>query len=287
LPSKQHEWVRVPLSAPSSFNERRKMPDQTSIFEEKVDANQEKSTQSPANPLDSLLAGIKNEAGTQKYASLEEALKALQHAQAYIPELTKSLKAKEDELATAKTEAARVAELENSVKLLLTPQENKRETPPSVGISKEDVAAIVSQTLAQKQTEAASSQNIASVVKAVKDRFGEKAESAFYEKASQLGLSPDAINQLAATSPTAALTLLGLDKNASSQRQSGGFNSDGFKPTEESLISRNKKSVMFGATGQDLKNEASNVRGMIGELSSHGLTVHDLTDPKIFFKHFN
>lgn len=263
------------------------MSDQSSIFPDQAATNQVSATQAPANPLDALLAGIKNEAGVQKYSTLEDALKALQHSQAYIPELANTLKAREAELATAKAEAAKVAELEKSVQLLLNPSAQAPAPPASKGMSQEDVAAIVNQTLTKKQAEDAAAANINSVVHSVRERFGDKAESTFYEKAAQLGLSKDAINQLAATSPTAALTLLGLDKNVSNQRQPGGFNTDGLKPSETSLVGRNKKSIMFGATGNDLKNESANVKAMITELDTHGLSIHDMTDPKNFFKYFS
>lgn len=248
------------------------------------------TTPAQANPLEALanqLAAIKNESGEQKYKTLDDALKALQHSQQYIPQLTQTLAEKEAELAQAKAAAARVEELERSVQQLLTPSKAPEQTTPAQpAITPEAIAALVKQTLTQNQVEQTSSQNLATVVQAAKAAFGDKADELFYGKAQTLGMSKEAINSLAATSPAAVLELLGIKQGTVPNKQSSGFNTDGLTPNKDTFISRNKNSMLLGATSQDLAEEGRNARAMVDELHSQGLSIKDLTDPKVYFKHF-
>lgn len=248
------------------------------------------TTPTTPNPLEALanqLAAIKNENGEQKYKTLDDALKALQHSQQYIPQLTKTLAEKEAELAQAKAAASKVEELERSVQQLMSPSEPaEQSTNAQPAITPEAIAALVKQTLTQTQVEQTASQNLATVVQAAKTAFGDKADEMFYSKAQTLGMSKEAINSLAATSPAAVLELLGIKQGATPAKPSSGFNTDGFTPNKDTFISRNKNSMLLGATSQDLAEEGRNARAMVDELHSQGLSIKDLTDPKVYFKHF-
>lgn len=241
------------------------------------------------DPLVNLLAGIKNDRGEQKYKSVEDALNALKHSQDYIPQLSDKLRQQEQELAEAKAAAAKISELERTLQSLTqnnTPPAPA--TPASAGLSKEEIAELISNTLTTQQHAAVAKENLGKVVTTLTKSFGDKAEEVFYNKAKELGMSVVEINSLAAKSPQAAFKLLGLDgsPSASSAPNSGSINTGGFQPRQDSFVGKNSKPTLIGATTADLREETHNAKRMVDELHTQGLSVHDLTDPKVYFKHF-
>ena len=242
------------------------------------------------NQLATLLAQIKNDRGEPKYKSVEDALNALKHSQEYIPELNSKLKQQEQELAQAKAAAAKIEELEQTlIKLTQNNTPSAAVTPTPAGLSKEEIAELVSNTLTAKQQESIAKDNLSKVVSTLTKSFGDKAEEVFYGKAKELGMSVTEINSLAAKSPIAAFKLLGLDDSRttpSGSGASGAVNTGGFQPKQDSFIGKNAKPTLIGATSSDLREETVNARRMVDELHNQGLSVHDLTDPKVYFKHF-
>jgi len=269
------------------------MADQASIFEPsgQQPANQQQApAQGSAGPasgtdeLATLLGNIKNERGEPKYKTVQEALKALQHSQEYIP----SLKSKTDELQAqleqAQAQAARVTALETVVQQL-----TQRNDPPqntnAPGLSEEQIAELVNRTLTKTQQENLQRSNLESVVSTMKQSFGDKAEEVFYNKAKELGLSIAEFNGLAAKTPKAVLELIGIGKTRESV-STPGINTAGFQPKKDSFVGRNTKSALSGASSADILQERENVKNLVTELHEQGLTVHDLTDPKTYFKVF-
>lgn len=241
------------------------------------------------DPLVNLLAGIKNDRGEQKYKSVEDALNALKHSQDYIPQLSDKLRQQEQELAEAKAAAAKITELERTLQSLTqnnTPPASA--TPAPAGLSKEEIAELISNTLTTQQKQVVAQENLGKVVSTLTKSFGDKAEEVFYNKAKELGMSVVEINSLAAKSPQAAFKLLGLDSATptSTAPNSGSINTGGFQPKQDSFVGKNSKPTLIGATTADLREETHNAKRMVDELHNQGLSVHDLTDPKVYFKHF-
>jgi hypothetical protein len=153
-----------------------------------------------ADPALDLLGNIRGDDGQPKYKDVPTALSALQHSQEYI----KQLKA---ELEETKTKAAQAMTMEQVLAAI-----NKPETPPtnsapaSPGLTAEDVMRI----LTEKEKAEAAKLNTRKVTQRFKEVHGEKAEEAFYTKASEMGLSKEAVNQLAATSPEAVFSMFGM-----------------------------------------------------------------------------
>lgn len=271
------------------------MSDQASIFNanqsgedltNKGSASNASNVQ-PNAQLETLLLEIKNERGEPKYKTIEEALIGLKNAQEYIPTLKQTLSQKEQELADAKRKADEVEELKRVVQELTA---GKQSTPTgeSPAITPQQVAELVEQALEKKQTQAQQSANVSTVLTATQQAFGDKAEEVFYSRASELGLSKQEINALAAKSPKVVLQLLGI-KEAAKQTPSptqGTVNTSGFQPSVDTFIGRNNKPTLLGATSQDVIEESRAARKMVDELHAQGKSVHDLTDPKVYNKLF-
>lgn len=275
------------------------MSDQTSIFNSQDGSSATPNTPNNgqgsnlpgsqnADPVTTLLGSIKNEKGEQKYKSLEDALVALQHSQTYIPQLTAKLTEREQELANAKKEADKIAELERSLQALTQMNSGGSDTQSQPNLSEESIAAIVSKTLTRTQQESLQQQNLQTVITSMKTVYGDKAEEVFYGKAKDLGMTVQEFNALAAKTPKAVLDLIGVKSApAGSGLPQSSVNSGGFTPNQQSFIGRNKVPTLIGATSQDLMSEAKAARDMVAELHAQGKSVHDLTDPKVYMKMFN
>jgi hypothetical protein len=272
------------------------MADQASIFTDPNAQNTNAGTQttsggnggtSGTDDLTTLLSAIKNPDGQPKYKTVQEALKALQHSQEYIPTLKQTKEELEARLLVAEAAAAKVNTLEQTL-LQLTQRSNEPTQTTPAGLTEEQIAELVNRTLSKTQQEAVQKQNLTTVVDVLKSKFGEKAEQVFYDKAKELGLSVAEFNAMAAKTPKAVLSLVGATGTPNTSTPSPGFNTDGFQKRPESAITSNKvKSIMLGATTQDLHMERQNANALVEELHAAGRSVHDLSDPKVYFKHFS
>ena len=236
--------------------------------------------------LGALLGMIKNEKGEQKYKNVQEALNALAHSQSYIPQLKNELTMTQEQLREAQEAANKIKELEQVV-LQLTQNNTPKANQPSGELSEEKIAELVNATLAKTQAITTQKQNLDTVVNKVREVYGDKADEVFYNKAKELGLSNEQINNLAATSPTAALTMLGIGSGSKSTVSTPGINTTNFAPRQDTKITVNKESVMSGATSYQVRDEASRAKEMVDELHAQGLSTYDLTDPKQYRKYFN
>lgn len=236
--------------------------------------------------LATLLGAIRNERGEPKYKSVQDALKALQHSQEYIPTLKQTKDELEAQLQAVSAKAAKVDALEAVVQEL-TQKMNTAAPTSTAGMSEEQVAELVNRTLSRTQQEAVQRTNTQSVVEALKKNFGDKAEEVFYNKAKELGMSVAEFNAMAAKTPKAVIELVGGRTTVDPVHSNiSTVNTAGFQPRQDSSVGKNSKTALLGATTQDLREESANAARMVEELHAQGLTVHDLTDPKVYYKLF-
>lgn len=160
------------------------------------------------NP-DTLLEQIKNESGQRKYANVEEALKALQHSQEYIPTLKTQLSEKEQRLAELQAEQAKIKKLEELVEQLAATQEQAGggSPSPSPTLDQQAVVSLVQQTLSQTKQQEAAEANSTIVATALVEKFGDKAAEVVTQKAAELGIPPIELKELAKKSPALVLKL--------------------------------------------------------------------------------
>lgn len=274
------------------------MSDQTtSIFKESTTPVVENKAveQTPAstantNAYTDLLKQIVNEKGEQKYSTIEDALVGLKHAQDFIPKLKEEKRKEEEELEMLRKEMQRLAYLEDTV-TQLTEKQKESHTQTTPTLTEADIATLVQQTLTKTQQAELQKRNISTVVEKITAQFGDQAEKVFYEKANEMGMTVEEMNALAAKTPKAVLTMLGVsDAGAHKQPKfsptSSSVNTTALAPKPNSLIGKSQKNIMVGATTRDVMEESANARGLVEELHSQGMSINDLTNPKVYFKLF-
>lgn len=144
----------------------------------------------------------------KKYASVEDALKSVPHAQKHIQTLEQELAQARDELSKRRTAEELLSELKSSI-----PSGEQTTRPVEFDASK--VNDIVTQALEQREGQREAKKNVDTVISSFKDKFGDGAEQVFIELAKESGLSIPMLNRLAATSPTAVLKLAGIESKPS------------------------------------------------------------------------
>lgn len=270
------------------------MADQPSIFEVNP-ATQPNAVAQPAanvqapDPLADLLASVKNERGEPKYRDVTEALNGLKHAQEYIPSLKSELSAKDQALNALQAEVDRLRTIEQTVFDLKSQQAPAAAPQAPVGFDESRIAELVAQTISQREVQSTQKANLNTVVSSIQQVFGADAEKVFYDKAKEFGMSNEEMNILASKSPKAVLTMFGLKGEPQTTKVAtipSTVNTNAYQPRQDTFVGRNTKSAMVGATTEDLQTEAHNSRKMVEELHAAGLTVHDLSDPKIYKKYF-
>ena len=269
------------------------MSDQNSLF----NTNNSQATPATATPnsqlstVDTMLQSILNEKGEQKYRTVEDAIKALQHSQSYIPTLAEDKRRLEAEIETLREQASKVNELEESVKRILSSQQTTA-TPAVNSIDEGSIKELISNSLSEAKKIEQQERNTKEVTAAVVSRFGSDAEKIFYAKAAEIGMTVAEFNQMAASRPKAVLTLLGIQdtagqvQNRQQSTHQSVINTAAVDPTQQTYIGKNKEPALLGATTQQVREEAERSRKMVEELRAQGKSVYDLTDPKHFFKTF-
>ncbi|WP_155638770.1 hypothetical protein [Burkholderia territorii] len=235
-----------------------------------------------------LLSAIRNEAGEQKYKTLEDALNALKHSQEYIPQLKQQLTEREQELQRVSGEKRSQEEIERTVQELARKLNEQTDNKPN-GLSQEQIAELVNRTLSQNKTKEQAEANQQAVVQELTKQFGEKAKEKYFEAAADMGLSIEEMDALAAKSPKAVLKALGItgqQQKQTSAPMGSSVNSAAFQPHQDSYVKRNDNRLEVGATFAEVTLERQRSNKMVEELHANGMSVHDLTNPKTYKQYF-
>lgn len=204
------------------------------------DANQTPDgNPAPAAPQFTVPDQVKEFVGEgKKYATVEEALKSIPHAQKHIQSLTQAADA-------AKAEAEKLrAERETYEAFMRQQREENTNSQPSA-LDPTQVESIVQRSLQEQARKATEQNNLSLVAQELGKTFGEKAKDLFDAKGKELGLD---LNALAKVSPKAVLEFFKQPKEAS-PTPAGSIN-----PAALPNFTRpaDHKPVMFGAKTEDL-----------------------------------
>jgi hypothetical protein len=216
------------------------------------------TTNTTAQPdLATLLAGIKNEQGGQKYTSVEEALKGASHAQTYIRELQEKLAAEQAEKARLAAEAAKAANIDDVVSKLasqLQAQQQSSNQNPVPGLNEEAVLGLVRRSLDQQKQQDAAQQNRVMVEQELTKRFGEKAKDVLAQKATELNTSLEQLGILASTSPQLVLQLFGTQQAKSPALSTSSVNIPPVNSGQRERVKAPEYSLLAGPKAT-LKNQ--------------------------------
>lgn len=222
--------------------------------------------EAPADPLASIL----NEHGEPKYKTVDEALKALAHSQAFIETLKTEKSITESELATLREQATKNSSIEEVLKKLAAkdePEAPKVETPPVGGLSEEAVAELVRNQLANLESAKAQEANVAKVQNTLTQKFGEKTVETVRAKAKELGITPEKLGELSASSPDLVLSLFAAKHSVAPTTNS--FNLPNSTP--KTGVERPTKSLLLGATSKDQASYMAQIRAATHQ--KHGITT--------------
>ena len=173
---------------------------------------------SPVDALATKLFSIKNEHGEPKYASLEKAVEALQHAQEYIPKLKTEKEQFEAEVAKLREELTKRATVEEVISRF-TSQPSPVETPPTSEVPKafdeNAVREILQRELSQRDQLTVTQANAKLVATAMTGKYGDKAKEVIAAKATELGMTTKEMEQFAYSKPQAFLSWFNASAPAS------------------------------------------------------------------------
>lgn len=239
------------------------MTDQ-SVFSEQDPATKPQEVQhqqAAPNAYEDLLKNIKNEQGQPKYATLEDALKALQHSQEYIPQVKSQLSQREQELADLRARLEQQASLEDVVSRLTKPSQPEPQDnhPSGSGLDESAVMKLVQQQLEASQAQQSARQNQLQVENALKAKYGDKTVDVVKQRAAELGLTPQALGELSSKSPQAVLALFNTQGPSSPKPTTSSVNTSSFSTAPPSL-ERPTKSLLTGASSKDQAEYMRRVR---------------------------
>lgn len=157
----------------------------------------------------------------KKYKTDEELARAYAHSDKHIAELKADADAMRKTLAEQTTVTEAIKRLEAQYGKLpegngVTTPEPKVESPPqeTKGLTPEDVDRII----ADRERNQTAAQNMAQVTEAIQKFAGDEVKGKDYvsKRASELGMTPQALGEIGKQSPSALLKLLGLESKTPS-----------------------------------------------------------------------
>ena len=181
--------------------------------------------------VDQLLGSITNAEGKQKYSNVEEALKGLSAAQEHI----RRLEQENTEFKQKVEKSTTLQDVLEAMKPAPANQEGNGE-PATPALDEGVLAELLEKVVEQRETVTVQKTNAATVANKFKELYGEEARTKYYEAAASVGLGQAEIDALAAKSPSAVFTMLGVEAKSTPQRGSvkSSVSTEGFeqKPKE-------------------------------------------------------
>lgn len=208
-----------------------------------TDAPAQAQTQPPSLP-EELTALV----GTgKKYATVDEALKSVPHAQAHIARL-------EEEAQQLRERAAQARAIDEVYEALTSRQAGEQQaTAQAPLVDEKFIDAVLERKLEEQRRSEERKANLGKVREALTSKYGDTAADVFKKKAEALGINEAFLTDLAAKSPVAALELFGANakERATTAVPSGTINPQALAQNQQAVAS---KPVMAGASTSDLLN---------------------------------
>jgi len=183
----------------------------------------------------------------KKYATVEDALKSVPHAQTHIARL-------EQEMQELRERAAQAKAIDDVYEALTSRQQGEQQVTASAPIVDERfIDAVLERKLEEQKRAEEKRVNLSKVRESLTTKYGEKAAEVFKKKAEELGINESFLTDLAAKSPVAALELFGANakEKVATAVPSGSINPQAFVQNQQPAP---PKAVMAGASTSDLLN---------------------------------
>lgn len=227
-----------------------------------------------ANPYADLLTRIVNEDGKPKYNTLEDALKALEHSQKFIPQLQSEAAEARRQAEELRAQVEKFGSIEEVVNRLTAQNQQaaKPEDQQQVsGLDEQAAATLFQKLLNETRQQESAVSNEKTVNDALIAKYGDKASEVVAEKAKELGATPEEIRVLASQKPAMVLALF----NTTASNKAGPAIVNGQRttlnpPTQPELV-KPVKSLLGGATS---KEQAAYMR----EIKAHVYQKHGITN---------
>lgn len=180
----------------------------------------------------------------KKYKSVDDALKALPHAQSHIARL-------EQEAKELREKAAQARAIEDVYEALQSRQSADPVTAAAPVFDERTLDVVLERKLKEKQAMEVKQANMNEVKQALTDKFGDKASETFRKKAEELGVNEVFLTDLIAASSKAGLELFGLVRKdaPASAAPAGGINTQAIMQNQQPV---KPKAIMGGATTSDM-----------------------------------
>jgi len=175
------------------------------------------AVETPTDPYNTLLQGIKTDDGRQKYATVSDALTSIPDKETFI-ETLKSENAvfrEEMEKMKARLDAAEALQSQPN-----TDTGQPQTEQPNTAIDVDTLTQSVMQKLSAQEQEKVATQRIDQFKAKLVETYGEKAAEVYKGKVAESGLSEQVIIQAAAQNPDSAFKFLGLDINTTVETNS-------------------------------------------------------------------
>jgi hypothetical protein len=197
----------------------------------------------PAFQIPEAVRGLVGEG--MKYATPEDALQSIPHAQHHIETLQEEMAGLREDLAKRKS----VDEVLQEINKTPTNSETEPQHTP------EELDALIDTRLTAKEAQTLAKSNTDKVVTKLSEVYGDsdKANEVYKQKAQDLGLSVDYLNNLTATSPSAVFELFGIKSVNESSVSKINSNINSEAVFNQAPVKEPVKSVMGGSTNaQDI-----------------------------------
>lgn len=182
----------------------------------------------------------------KKYATIEDALKSVPHAQKYIDEQKAKLAELEEESHKLKEELAKKKQMEEYLESL-----KQTNHSPQPGAALPDLDALLDQKLTEREMNQKIKTNLLLVDAEMKKHYGDKAKEVFALKAAELGVDIPYLTKLASTSPTAFYKMFDIkDGQGSGMKTNGSINTESLTGTQPNTQSARINKI--GATTKDM-----------------------------------
>lgn len=181
------------------------------IFNTQNDSQETPETSQTPDPIMTKLLQIRNENGDPKYKTVEAALDALAASQQFIPTLLSEKQQMQTQLENATKKLQELGTVDDLLKRMGSqPSKSGEEskTTDSTPMTEETLTKIVQKVLDTRDVDHKRDQNLKTVIDAVVKTYGDQAGSHIQKRATEMGVTPDHLRDLAKTTPSMALELL-------------------------------------------------------------------------------